>query len=801
MVKNYIKIALRNATKNGKHTAISLASLILGLVFSLLITVWVKDELSYDKGFKDADKIYRVETNTIANGTNTPLPTVGWPVGMALKTEYPEIAHLTYIALWKPIITFKGLKFYEDAFYADSSFFSVFGYELAEGNTANALKEPFSLVISEKLKEKYFADGNAIGKVLMLNDTIPYKITGVFKDLSKRSHLKFDMIGSFASYCSLRPEDCQREFASGWFDVNVFNYVKLKDNVDGAGFSQKIKDLVLRDGKAVVEASGFKCTLMLRPIEDIYLKSGMSTGNLALGNIKMVRLFILIGIFILVIACLNFINLTTAKSIERAKEIGVKKVLGIAKGSLIIQFLFETALMCLAALIISMVTISFLVPLFNQFTGKDVSLPDLFSISNLLLMFIIVTAVIPLAGFYPAWVLSSFRPIRVLKGSFAHTSSGEWLRKGLVIFQFAISVTFIVSTFIILKQMRFMDQQDLGFDKERVLLVTTDKVPRRLVFSNAQVYKNEVLRMPGIITVTACAAVPGRIGWDSQYAIPEGRSKEQASIVEYIPVDDDYVKTLGFKFASGRDFIKGDVSDQKNNLIINESAATAFGWNSANAIGKRLATSGKDGIVIGVLKNYHQHGLQETIKPVVLGEDSYASMFAIRYHGSDPTQPINAVKDTWKRIFPGYQVDYKFMDADFQAQYQKDEQFKILFELAAALSILIASLGLLGLAIFSAQKRIKEIGIRKVLGASIFNITVMLSSDFIKLIIISIILATPVAWFSMNNWLQNYAYRTNIPWWLFPLAGLVAILIALLTICFQSVKAALTNPVKSLKSE
>jgi putative ABC transport system permease protein len=520
------------------------------------------------------------------------------------------------------------------------------------------------------------------------------------------------------------------------------------------------------------------------------------------GNAKLLNLFVLIGFFILIIACLNFINLTTAKSVERAKEIGIKKVLGSNRNKLIVQFLTESGMFCITALIISMLAVSAILPLFNSFTGKAITIASLFSPVNILLAFGIIILIIPIAGFYPAIVLSSYQPVKVLKGNFSPSGSGNLLRKGLVVTQFVISIAFILSTIVIWKQMSFMQNQDLGFDKNKIVLVNARKVPWALRNNNANVFKTGVLKHADIQAVSGCWAVPGRVGWEGQFAYPEGKTKEQALIVEYIPVDNDYVKTLGLRLSTGRDFMADRTDDQQKNLVINEAAVKSFGWgNNENAIGKKLSTSGKDGIVIGVLKDYHQHGLQEQIKPVVLGIGSGAGVFAIRYNGADPRSVINTAKDEWNQVFKGYEFDYKFMDEDFQQQYEKEAKFETLFGLAAFLSISIACLGLLGLAIYTAQKRIKEIGVRKVLGASVYNITFMLSKDFLQLVFVAILVACPVAWYAMDGWLQGFAYHISMSWWIFLLAGGVSLLIALITVCLQSIKAAIVNPVKSLRSE
>jgi putative ABC transport system permease protein len=609
-------------------------------------------------------------------------------------------------------------------------------------------------------------------------------------------------LGSFSSRLVGNPKGWQQQFEDGWFDVNVYNYVKLTPHAERAVADAKIRDLVLRKGKLAVEATGFKATLSLRPVKDIYLYSGMPTAAGPIGNIKSLRLFTLIGFFILIIACLNFINLSTAKSAERAKEIGIKKVLGSGRSKLIAQFLIESALFCICAIIISLIALSILLPLFSTFTGKVFTVNTLVSPGNILLILAVITVIIPLVALYPALVLSSYQPVKVLKGNISHAGSGNMLRKVLVVLQFVLSVTFILSTVVIWKQMKYIQSRDLGFDKNKILLVNTIKVPRNLRNDKIGVFKAEVLSNSSVQAVSGSFAVPGRMGWNGQFAYPEGATKDQGLLVEYIPVDNDYAKTLGLKWVAGRDFESDRAEDQQNNLVINESAVKLFGWSNAeNAIGKKLTTSGKNGTVIGVLKDYHQHGLQTQINPVVLGVGNMVNVFAIRYGSADPFKLVNDIKNNWKQVFPGYEYDYKFMDEDFQQQYGKEEKFETLFGLAAFLSISIACLGLLGLTIFATQKRIREIGVRKVLGASVYNITSMLSIDFIKLVIIAIFIASPVAWYIMNQWLHGFAYRITISLWLFALAGVLALLIALLTVSFQVLKAATANPIKSLRSE
>lgn len=803
MLRTYLKIGWRNAKKNGSYTIISLFSLVMGITLFFLISLWVKDELSYDSHFVDGKQVCRVETSTImAGGSTDKMSSVGWPVGKILESSYPEIEHVTYMRNWVPIINYKNEHFYEDALYADHNFFRVLGYKLSRGDTATALAAPYSVVISKNMKEKYFANEDAIGKTVYINDTVPYKVTGVFESLPANSHLKFDMVGSFSTFCSMYPRDCESGFASGWFNVNVYNYIKLKPGASYKIVEAKIKNLVLTAGKEAVEQSGFKATLALTPISDIYLYSDMPTAKGTVGSIKSIKLFLAIGVFILLIACLNFINLSTARSIERAKETGIQKVLGNSRKKLILQFLTETALLCVLAAVISILLMVILLPMFNQFTGKTFSTATLLSGSNLLLLAGILLVLVPLAGFYPAWVLSSFKPITVLKGAFAHTAKGTLLRKVLVVTQFVISVGFIMSTIIIWNQMQYMQQQQLGFNKDKVLLVELNKLPWVLRHNKLELIKTSLLKQPGITKVTACGAVPGRNGWNGQFAYPEGKSKEEALIVEYISADPDYVSTLGLQLVAGRDFILNSEKDVEESFVINETAVQAFGWGDAKkALGKKLETSGKEGIIVGVLKDYHQHGLQEKINSVVLSPISAMNILALRYDGIAPRQAVAAVNNVWKDAYAGYPLEYRFMDEDYQRQYIKEEKQEGFFLLAALLSVVLACLGLLGLTIYTVQKRIKEIGVRKVLGAGVTDIVTLLSKDMITLVIISIVIATPVAWWAMNDWLQNFAYRSTISWWVFVIAGLAALLIALFTISFQSIRAALRNPVTSLRSE
>ncbi len=695
MFRLYLKAAWRKAVANKVFTLINLGSLVIGITLFIFISIWLTGELSYDKGFANAGRIYRVETNLqMQDGSVNSLPGVGWPIGKVLAAEYPEIERVTYLRNWHPIINVNGTHFYEDGIYADNEFLKVFSYQLVEGTGNNSLKEPFSVVISEEMKQRYFGNQqDVVGKILMLNDTVSYKITGVFKKMATPSHLKFDMVASLSTMDALFPDMTKKKYASGWFDVNMYNFIQLKNNVSVDALGAKVRNLVEQHAPEVIKQTGFKPSLSLRPLTRIYLYSHMPTGRGTVGNIQTVRLFFLVGIFILAIACLNFINLTTSKSVERAKEIGVRKVLGCDRKKLIVQFLMEAGLLCVLAVVISVALLALLLPEFNQLSGKTYTWASFFSYINCLLIIAILVVLIPLAGFYPAIVLSSFKPIAVLKGKFSNSLSGVLLRKGLVISQFVISISFIIGAIIIWKQMSFMQSQNLGFDKDKVLLVDQGKLPGQVIGGSMGFFKNSLLNKPGIVSISANGGVPGRSGWTSQFAWPEGKPKDAQLIVEYIPVDEAYLQTLGLQLKAGRDFRPGSQLDSASSLIVNEAAVRQFGWkNAEDALGKKLTTSGKDGQVIGVLKDYHQHGLQEKINPVVLGVSDYPSLLAIKYGNITPQKLTAEVKAVWNTAYKGYELDYRFMDEDFQLQYQDETKFEYLFGIAAFFSIVIACL-------------------------------------------------------------------------------------------------------------
>jgi putative ABC transport system permease protein len=803
MFYNYLKIAFRSFAKHKGYTLINLFGLATGLTLFFLIAVWVRHELTYDAAVPHRERVFRLEaTVRPADGNLMNLSSVGWPVGEILKNQYPEVEKLTYVKQWAPLLVKKeGNYVSENALMADEHFFDVLGYPLAQGDAATALQKPFSLVLTQALARKYFGQANPLGQVLMVNDTLPYQITGVLAELPPNNHLAFDGLISLATVCAMFPADCKYEYSEGWFDLNVYNYARLKPSVNPEAFGQKIKDLVGERAAEAVKKVGMSYTMQLRPVGDVYLHSGMSTAGGPVGSARSVYFFGGIGALILLIASFNFINLATARAVERAKEVGVRKVLGSHRQALVAQFLAEALLLCVGAGALALAAAGLALPLFNDFAGKQFSLGQLWSVGHLALLAGLVTVVAVLTGFYPALVLSGYEPVTVLKGRFSHSAKGVWLRQGLVVVQLCISLGLIISTLAVVLQVRHLQSQPLGFDKDRVVVVDLKGLPWRLANGKSGLLTDELRRQPSAQSVAASAATPGRSGWDGQMARAEGATQDQGLLVEHIPVDAHYLPTLGLQVVAGRGFVPGSQADEQVAFVINEAASRAFGWATpAEAVGKKLSVSGVDGQVIGVVKNYHQHGLQKLVNPVVMNVMAAYGSVGVRYRG-DAQTALAQLQATWQKVFPNFTFQYYFLDQDFQRQYAKEEKLYRAFTGAAGLAIGLALLGLLGLSTYTVRQKVKEIGIRKVLGASRWQVTGLLTQGLLRLIGVALLVVAPLAYYLLDRWLADFAYRTALPWWLFAGAGGLVVALTLLTVGWQSLRAAQANPADSLRSE
>ncbi len=807
MIKNYIKTAFRGLLKNKAFTAINVLGLALGLATCLLIVFYVFDELSYDRFNTKADRIFRVSNDIKFGGVQTAFAVTPAPAAEALKKDFPEVEQAVRFINRGGFQVKKGNQNIQEysMIYADSTLFDVFTLPMIAGDPRTSLKEPHSVVITERTAMKYFNNTNVVGKVLTFNDTALFKVTGVIKDIPKQSHFNFDFFMSMSTIKDGRD--------NAWFSNNFSTYILLKPGADYKKLEAKLPGFLRKEAGPQLESilhmtfdkleqGGSHFWLGLMPLTKIHLYSHLQFEMDANGDIEYVYIFSAIAIFILLIACVNFMNLSTARSSNRAREVGVRKVLGSPRKYLIAQFLTESIIVTLVGAIIAVFTAWAMLPLFNDMSGKQLTVTAQILGWLLPAMFIIIIVIGCLAGSYPAFFLSAFQPIDVLKGKLASGFKGGRLRSFLVVFQFAISIFLIIGTIVIYNQLKYIQNKDLGYNRNQVLVVQNVWT----LGTRAKSFKQEVTQLAGVQSATLTGSLP-TTGYGNNSSIfkqPAVDAKKAILSAEWT-VDWDYVKTMGMKIIAGRDFSK-DMATDSTGLIINEAAAKLLAFSDPlNQFlyepQDNMAKTFKQYHVIGVMKDFNFKSLRENVTPLILflGEDRGA--LSIRIKSANAPAVLAQVKNTWEKVSPNQQFGYSFMDQDFDAIYRSEQRMGKISVSFTSLAIVIACLGLFGLAAYAAEQRTKEIGVRKVLGANISNIVGMLSKDFITLVLIAICIASPLAWWAMHSWLQDFAYHQNVQWWVVAVAGFSAILIAFVTISFQSVKAALTNPVKSLRSE
>ena len=793
MIKNYLKIAFRNLWRHKVYSFINIMGLTVGITACFLIFLYVRFELSYDKFHTKADRIYRLVCDT-----KTPTETLyesitSAPMAINIKRDFPEVEAAVRLETTSFLVRRGDKKFQEErSLYADSSFFETFDFPLIKGDPKKALTDLFTVVLSETTAKKYFGSEDPIGETLLLRgDNQPVTITGIMKDMPENSHFKADVILSMIT----RTQKFNPGRDKQWGNFGMYSYLLLKEGTDPQRLQAKFPAFLKKHNGKEQEESQMFYTLTLEPLKDVYLKSKRESPDK--GNISNVYIFSVIAIFILIIACINFINLTTARASERAKEVGIRKVVGAEKSRLITQFLGESVLICLLAFLLAILFCTLLLPQFNQLAGKTIS-EGIFKNSNYLLMLFLISAAIGLtAGIYPALVLSGFQPITVLKGRFATGKKGISLRQGLVISQFTVSIILIAGTIVVYKQLHYMRSRDLGFAKDQMLVM--DYYYDR----NIQSLKNEIKTIPSVFSVSTSSSIPG-MGNNIAYSQVENKAGEmQIANLDVYFTDFDFLKQFKVGMVAGRAFSPDMPTDSTEAMIVNEEAVKSFGYTSANdIIGKRFSQWGREGKIIGVIKNFNFQSLHQDIKPLSIRvEPENFHIISMKVAAANLPATIAAVEKKWKAAIPNRPFSYFFVDEAFDRQYRAEERFGNLFLDFAILAIFISCLGLLGLASYSTTQRTKEIGIRKVMGASVGSITGLLSKDFLKLVLVAIVIALPVAWFAMNRWLQDFAYRSTIPWWIFLVTGIIATLIALITISFQAIKAAIANPVKSLRTE
>ncbi len=792
MLRNYFKIAIRNLWKHKAFSFINIFGLSVGMTACFLIFLYVNFELSYDNFHLKEDRIYRVVADI-----KTPTETINgngpsWAVPPHIS-EFPEVS--AAVRVLSDVILFKkdNLTFNEtESLWADADFFTVFDYKLLKGNPLTVLKEPFSIVLSESSAKKYFGDDDPIGQVIQItDDAFPSTVTGIMEDIPVNSQIQGDVVISMTTIT--------KKFAEGvdnqWGNYGPFAYLLLKPGTNAAGLESKLPAFLEKwSGKEMSKSQMFP-TLLLEPLKDVYLKS--DRGGFVTGNIKNVYVFSIVAMLILLIACINFVNLTTARSSERAKEVGIRKVVGAAKFQLARQFIGESVLISLIAFLLTLIVSSLLLPSFNQLAGKTISQGIFDTPSYTLLLFLTAIGIGLLAGIYPALILSSFKPTTVLKGRFSTGTKGSFLRKSLVISQFTISIALIIGTIVVYSQMSYMGNLDLGFKKDQILVVDTNSD------KNRDVLKQAISDLSNIKNVSLSSSVPGTGNPAAYSEIENIKGDLQVANLDLYFVDFDYISLFDIQLVAGRPFSSEFKTDNTQAMVLNEAAVKMFGYSSPEqAIGKRFKQWGREGKIIGVIKDFHFQSLKNPIKPLSMRiEADRHDYLSINVPSSNLASTIVTVEKEWKKIIPNKPFSYYFLDEFFSRQYKSEEQFGKLFLNFALLAIFLSCLGLLGLASYTTMQRTKEIGIRKVMGASVSSILNLLSRDFLKLVVISFFVATPVSWYFMQKWLMDFAYRTNIGWWVFVVAGVIAILIALITISFQSIKAARSNPIKSLKTE
>jgi len=808
MLNNFLKVLFRNIKRHKSFSFINIAGLTLGLTACILIGLFVWDENQYDKFLPGGEHVYRVYTES-TNNEGTEVMAVAPPMfATTLLQDFAEVektARVMMQAEYKILFEVGKTKLYEQSgFFVDSTFFDVFPLPFIFGSAAHALDDPSSIVISTEMAKLFFGNENPVGKQ-MLMEKVPLQVKAVFEK-NPKFHLQFNYLRPLSSLHL----PAERMKSWGWHQF--VNYVKLKKQTNVHALELKFQNDVKQKSKSASNDATTSDKPFFQPLKNIHLYSANFKFDVAQrGNITYVNALTIIAIFILLIACFNFVNLATAKSLQRAKEVGVRKTIGADRKQLMFQFIGETVMLTFISIVISVCLALLLLPWLNDFTGKNISVA-LFANPVVIILLVALTLVVGiLAGFYPALVLSNFKPVKVLKGTVSGDESPgkiHWLRHGLVIVQFALSVLLIIGAVVVFNQVNYLHNKDLGFSKEQIMFF-----PMRgdNMFKNVNAFKNELSQVPGVSSVSIGYGFPGDAVAGDEIIVPRNGQQVTQSATQLM-VDFDYIKTLDLKIVAGRDFSKAMSTDKDHAWIINETAVKQLGFGSPQkALGQRLywspwgaskPDSFKTGQVIGVVKDFNYKSLYDKVETTVLQIFPDAAWkVAVKMKTASIGNTINHVRNVWSKFTPDYPIEYKFIDENFAQMYNAEDKLKSLLWIFTSLAIFVGCLGLFGLAAYTAERRRKEVGIRKVLGASTKGIVLLLSRDFIKLVIISLLIASPVAGYFMNRWLQNFAYQVGIGWGVFAIAAIIALGIALLTVSFQAIRAALANPVKSLRTE
>ncbi|MBU2555727.1 MAG: ABC transporter permease [Bacteroidetes bacterium] len=797
MIKNYLKIALANLMRNKVYSSINILGLAIGITACILIMLYVQSELSYDKFHEKADRIYRVNLFGVLNGDIINSSVTCPPLAKTMQNEIPEVEEALRLTFIEPVIRHNNDVFNEKKWcYTDANFFKIFTATFIKGNPENALSQPNTVVLTESTAMRYFGEGNPIGQFIRMGETREYEVTGVIKDYPENSHIKPDFLAS------MKGLDVDKNL--NWIQNMIHTYILIKEGYTKEDVDVKLKGLVEKYvGPAVKQAmgitfeklksQGMQYSWYAQPLGEIHFDREVKPMNESSGNKSYMLIFSIIAIFILAIACINYMNMSTARSAKRAKEVAVKKSFGSSRNLLIFQFLSESVLVTIVAMVLAMVFINLLLPEFNHLIDKQLIFNyfDNFKIIPLMLAFGIGIGII--AGSYPAFFLASFNPVKVLKGISKSEGGNAKLRSGLVIFQLIVSIGLFSGAFFISKQLSFLQNKELGFNKENLLIINKANYLGNQLSS----FKNELLAQPGILKITNSSSIPGRFNSSNSYF---HHSVDDTRGINTFWSDCDFINTYQIELSEGRFFEEGNPSNDKS-VVLNETAIKQL--NIEDPVGKQIysGTKTEDNslTIIGVIKDFHSQSLHEKMSPFVLisGGGEYLS---VRFTG-DVHHNLEVIKQTWDKFAKGQIFDYVFFDEDFGRLYKTEVRTRKIVSIFSVLAILIACLGLLSLAAFIAEQRTKEIGIRKVVGAKIGEILLALNNKFMKWVAIAFIIATPIAYYIMNNWLENFAYKTTLSWWVFALAGVAALIVSLVTVTWISWKVATRNPVEALRYE
>ncbi len=793
MIKNYFKIAWRNLKKNRLYAFINILGLTIGIVSCLLIGIYIKDELSYDRFNDNADRIVRVTMDYFQGGAPQKIAVTGTKVGPQFKRMFPVVSDFVRIEKRSGIMSYNNRVFDEQAIlYADPSFFKIFSYKLINGD-ASGLSVPEKIIVTQSAAKKYFDAENPIGKILKIG-TKNFMVSAVAADAPSNSQIKFDFITSFNNLPASKEEK--------WWEANYITYLLLKDGTQLEPLQKQVNVYMSRVSHTELKMEGSQyLTYHFEPLTSVHLHSNLPDAPEPNGSITYIYIMIVVAVLILIIACVNYVNLSIAQSAGRGAEIGIRKVMGAAKGQLFRQFIGESVFVTAIGVILAIGFAFLLLPSFNQLAGKTLQFSALLDPVMLGCIILLGVGIGFAAGAYPALLLSSVKLAKILKSGFSFTS-GQGVRKSLIVFQFVISIFLIITTVVILQQLSFIRNKDIGYNKSNVVVlpINWQMLPK------VQGLKNEIANIPEVKGVATANSEPINVGWGDGITTTDGK----AISVNALPMDEDFIKTMQLKIIAGTDYNQTDVlqidttNGGKNfqySFMLNETAAKALGWTPQQAIGKQIS-KGSLGRVKAVVKDFNFKSFHDPIGPLLIFLDHFQTqkMF-VRIDGQNTAAAIQHVEQIWKSRVPERPFSYKFLDDDYDAMYRSEQRTAGVFTTFSALAIMLACLGLFAVTAYAVVQRTKEIGIRKVLGATIPNIITLISKDFLGLVVIATIIASPIAWFMAHSWLEDFAYRINIQWWIFIVAGAASLLVAAVTVSIQAIKAALANPVKSLKSD